>query len=120
MDLGATWVWDSERAVHSLLDQLGVATFRIQASGLDTYDDGYVQPPDDQRLFGHAVLRRPWLDGRLDLVSCETSGVSPGQLDGAIEGAQVVARSLWTPLHQWPGPGSRANMPNSMEPRGAS
>ena len=44
----------------------------------------------DLRLFGHAVLRAPALDGRLQLISYETSGVSPGYLDGAVERAQAV------------------------------
>lgn len=44
----------------------------------------------DLRLFGHTVLRAPALSGRLQLISCETSGVSPGHLDGAVERAQAV------------------------------
>ena len=44
----------------------------------------------DMGLFGHAVLREPALSGRLQLISCETSGVSPGHLDGAVERAQTV------------------------------
>ena len=48
----------------------------------------------DQRLFGHPMLREPFLDGRLHFISCETSGVSPGHLDGAIERAEAVCRVL--------------------------
>jgi monoamine oxidase len=50
--------------------------------------------PEDQRLFGHPFLRRPLLDGRLHLVSCETSGVSPGHLSGAVERAEAVSALL--------------------------
>jgi len=49
---------------------------------------------EDQRLFGHAALRHPLLDGRLHLISCETSGVSPGHLDGAVERAETVSRRI--------------------------
>ncbi len=49
---------------------------------------------EDGQLFGHARLRQPALDGRLHLISCETSGVSPGHLDGAVERAESVSRRL--------------------------
>ena len=49
---------------------------------------------EDQRLFGHPMLREPLLGDRLHLVSCETSGVSPGHLDGAVERAETVCRTL--------------------------
>ncbi len=43
VDLGATWVWDSEAAVHGLLRELDVSTFTSPVGGLDTYDDGSIQ-----------------------------------------------------------------------------
>jgi monoamine oxidase len=49
---------------------------------------------ENERLFGHRLLREPFLDGRLHLISCETSGVSPGHLDGAVERAEAVCRDL--------------------------
>jgi monoamine oxidase len=48
----------------------------------------------DDRLFAHPFLREPALAGRLHLVSCETSGVSPGHLNGAVERARSVSGSL--------------------------
>ena len=50
--------------------------------------------PEDPRLFGHRLLREPFLDGRLHFISCETSELSPGHLDGAIERAEAVSRRL--------------------------
>ncbi len=48
----------------------------------------------DMRLFGHPFLREPLLEGRLHLASTETSGVSPGHMDGAVERAHAVADAL--------------------------
>jgi len=39
-DLGATWVWDSEVSVHSLLRELGIGTFLLDDVGDDLYDSG--------------------------------------------------------------------------------
>lgn len=41
VDLGASWVWDTERNVHALLRELGLETFPHHADGVDTYDDGH-------------------------------------------------------------------------------
>jgi len=60
------------------------------------------QDSGDPRLLGHPTLREPLLDGRLHLVSTETSGVSPGHMDGAIERAEHVARQLQQALAQRP------------------
>jgi len=48
----------------------------------------------DQKLLGHRALREPLMAGRLHLVATETSGVSPGHMDGAVERAEVVAEHL--------------------------
>lgn len=48
----------------------------------------------DPQLLGHHVLRQPLLGGRLHMISCETSGRSPGHLDGAVERAQAVCAQL--------------------------
>lgn len=45
---------------------------------------------------GAPALRRPLLGGRLHLCSTETSAVSPGHLEGAIERAEAVAAVLLT------------------------
>jgi monoamine oxidase len=52
---------------------------------------------EEPHLFSHPTLREPFLDGRLHLISCETSAVSPGHLDGAIERAEAVCRDLLRP-----------------------
>ena len=49
---------------------------------------------DDESLFGHPMLHDPALDGRLHLISSETSSLSPGHLAGAVERAQTVAHHL--------------------------
>lgn len=51
-----------------------------------------------QQLMGHPVLRAPLLGGRLHLCSTETSGVSPGHIDGAVERAEAVARAVHAAL----------------------
>jgi len=48
----------------------------------------------DDRAYGAPWLREPLMDGLLHLVSTETSGVSPGHLDGAVERAEAVAAFL--------------------------
>lgn len=37
LDLGPTWVWDTERSVHGLLGELEIATFLDHEEGLDLY-----------------------------------------------------------------------------------
>jgi monoamine oxidase len=37
-DLGATWVWDHETAIHGLLNELGIATFAARERGEDLVD----------------------------------------------------------------------------------
>ncbi|TNE84732.1 MAG: hypothetical protein EP330_28350 [Deltaproteobacteria bacterium] len=49
---------------------------------------------DDVNAMGHPALRAPLFDGRVHLCSTETSGVSPGHLDGAVERAETVAAHL--------------------------
>ena len=39
-------------------------------------------------------LREPLHQGRLHLVSTETSALAPGHMDGAVERAEVVARAV--------------------------
>jgi len=51
-------------------------------------------PKTEPRLFGHSALRAPFLDGTLHLVGCETSGISPGHLNGAAERADKVCGAL--------------------------
>jgi len=51
-------------------------------------------PGGNERLLGATWLREPLLGGRLHLVSTETSGKSPGHLDGAVERAEAVAAQL--------------------------
>jgi monoamine oxidase len=60
------------------------------------FDEPYTtnRPPDSLQWRGHERLRRPLLDGRLHLISCETALVSPGHLDGAVERAEAVAEQL--------------------------
>ncbi len=62
------------------------------------WEERYTVAPDtpagSPRLLGHPALRAPLLDGRLHLVSTETSGVSPGHMDGAVERAEAVAARL--------------------------
>ncbi len=48
----------------------------------------------DQTLFAHPSLHKPALGGRLHLTSCETSTVSPGHLNGAIERSLTVTQQL--------------------------
>ncbi|MFT6146381.1 MAG: monoamine oxidase [Myxococcota bacterium] len=49
---------------------------------------------DDTSLMAHPSLHKSALGGRLHLTSCETSTVSPGHLNGAIERAQTVSKYL--------------------------
>jgi monoamine oxidase len=51
-------------------------------------------PPGERARMGHPRLRQPALGGRLHLVSTETSAVSPGHVDGAVERAEAVALAL--------------------------
>lgn len=46
------------------------------------------------RRIGHPRLREPWLGGRVHWISTETSGFSPGHMDGAVERAEAVHRLL--------------------------
>lgn len=50
--------------------------------------------PDVQAFLGHPDLHRAALGGRLHLTSCETSTVSPGHLNGAVERALAVTDAL--------------------------
>ena len=68
--------------------------------------------PGDGRLLGHPRLREPLLGGRLQLISTETSGTSPGHLDGAVERAEAVAARLLA------GAQSDAGTPESPRPGG--
>lgn len=50
--------------------------------------------PVDPNGMGHPRLHQPAMGGRLHLISCETSAISPGHLDGAVERAEAVVRGL--------------------------
>lgn len=43
---------------------------------------------------GHSVYLMPYLNGKLFIAGAETSRVSPGYMDGAVNSAQVVYRAL--------------------------
>ncbi|MFK7930133.1 MAG: flavin monoamine oxidase family protein [Myxococcota bacterium] len=43
LDLGPTWVWDTETAIHSLLNELGIQTFPHFDSGVDRYETDVIQ-----------------------------------------------------------------------------
>lgn len=51
-------------------------------------------PTPVDRLFGHALLRRPFLDGRLHLAASETAAVSTGHINGAVARANEVAKAI--------------------------
>jgi monoamine oxidase len=38
VDLGASWVWDTEEHIHRLLDELGIETFDHHREGIDLYE----------------------------------------------------------------------------------
>ena len=48
----------------------------------------------DQSLLGSPRLQQPLLSGRLHLISTETSAISPGHIDGAVERAEAVAQAI--------------------------
>ncbi len=50
--------------------------------------------PTIDALFGHPLLRRPLLDGRLHLASTETSAVNTGHIDGAVKRGIAVAEAI--------------------------
>jgi monoamine oxidase len=52
------------------------------------------QPSVNPGLLGHPALREPALGGRFHLISCETSGESPGHINGAVERALAVVDGL--------------------------
>ena len=70
---------------------------RIQA----WWTEPHTLPPDHPntalQLLGHARLREPLMGGRLHLISTETSGQSPGHLDGALERADTVVNEVLKP-----------------------
>lgn len=57
-----------------------------------TVPQGDVQPVE--QLMGHAVLRRPLLDGRLWLASTETAAQNAGHIDGAVRRGWEVAEQV--------------------------
>ncbi len=91
VDLGATWVWDSEVHVHKVLSELGVVTFPPPSDGLDTYDDGTVQRG---RLPGSAVPERRILGGMRALVEALAAKAGPVHLESAVEGLELVPGGL--------------------------
>ncbi|MEL6345056.1 MAG: FAD-dependent oxidoreductase [Myxococcota bacterium] len=68
--------------------------FRVQAwwTEPETWHGGTANGPT--RWFGHPALRAPMFGGRLHLIGTETSAVSPGHIDGAVERALTVSASL--------------------------
>ena len=44
-----------------------------------------------EALFGHEILRKPLMGGRLHMASTETASVNTGHIDGAVHRAQEVA-----------------------------
>ena len=96
--------WAAEGLEERVVDQLGrlfgaaspaprtVVVQRWWTERFTFPDDG--QSNEAVRLFGHPGLQQPQWDGRLHVVSAETSAASPGHLDGAIERAVVVSQRI--------------------------
>lgn len=91
LDLGASWVWDSERHVHALIRELGVATFPHPTQGLDLYDgpDGVQRG----RLPGSAVRERRFVGGTVRLIDAVADGLAP-TLRTPARGLSVVPGGL--------------------------
>ena len=51
-------------------------------------------PAPHEKLFGHDILRRPLMGGRLHMASTETAAVNTGHIDGAVHRAQEAAESI--------------------------
>lgn len=75
LDLGASWVWDSERHVHALIRELGVPTFPHPTDGLDLYDgpDGV----QSGRLPRSPVPERRIVGGTVRLIEAVAQGLAP-------------------------------------------
>lgn len=88
-----------ERAIDQLIDLFGPQAGMYRAAqAVEWWTEEYTCPtishPADHQLFGHAILRQPQLNGRLHLISTETSGVNTGHIDGAIYRALELAKAL--------------------------
>lgn len=83
MDLGPTWVWDTETHIHALLDALGLETTSDEGSGLDLYDDGIVQRG---RLPTSAVPEKRVRGGMGALVQALAERAGPVRLNAVVDG----------------------------------
>lgn len=88
VDLGPTWVWDSERSVHALLDELGVETQPHYDDGIDVYEsqDGLQQG----RFPRSMVASRRIVGGVQALTNALAKGVEV-QLQTRVTGAEELA-----------------------------
>jgi monoamine oxidase len=89
---------DLEERVRAQLQRMfGAAAVPVHVAIQAWWTEPYTTEPDpdpDPRLFGHPLLREPFLNRALHLIGCETSGVSPGHLNGAVERANTVSAAL--------------------------
>ncbi|OFI39507.1 hypothetical protein BIU82_00020 [Arthrobacter sp. SW1] len=79
VDLGATWFWDNEALIQSLLPGLGLGAFRQSTAGDALFD---AQDPNPQRLDGNPVDGPAWRfsEGAQSLASALTARLAPGTL----------------------------------------
>jgi monoamine oxidase len=105
-DMGATWVWDHETAVHQLIGELGLETFVAGAPGDALFDAGsFVErmtlPTSwavERLLIGGTQSIANALAQRLESITWETSlkrvGVHPDHLEVSTTGETIRAKHV--------------------------